>query len=50
MRVGGRRAVETPSSAGWLPALAELPPAALAGIGAAAVVVILALLLIIGVL
>jgi serine/threonine protein kinase len=49
-RVGGRQAVEAPTSAGWPRALADLPPAAIAGIGAAALVVILALLLIVGVL
>jgi serine/threonine protein kinase len=49
-RVGGRQAIEPPDSAGWHRGLTELPPAAMAGIGAAALVVILALLLIAGVL
>jgi hypothetical protein len=49
-RVGGRQAVETPASPRLPRALVELPPAAIAGLGAAALVVILALLLIIGVL
>jgi len=49
-RATERQAVETPAPATWRRALAELPPAAMAGIGTAALVVVLALLLIIGVL
>jgi hypothetical protein len=48
-RVGGRQPVETPGSSRWPRALTELPPAAIAGMGAAFLIVILALLLIVGV-
>ncbi|HUJ66853.1 MAG TPA: hypothetical protein VLX59_15005, partial [Acidimicrobiales bacterium] len=49
-RLGERQPIEAPNRPAWLAAFSELPPAATAGLAVAALVVIVALLLIVGVL
>jgi hypothetical protein len=48
-RMGERQPIEPPNRPAWLAALSELPPVATAGLAAAALVVIIALMLIVGV-
>jgi len=49
-RIGERQPIEAPNRPAWLAAFSELPPVATAGLAGAALVVIIALLLIVGVL
>ena len=48
-RMGERQPIEPPNRPAWIVALRELPPVATAGLAVAALVVIIALLLIVGV-